>query len=78
MLINNIFIKLLNLYKKLNLPSDRVLYHNIQGKMNCFTFHKTIITANIELISNTEGKYLSLKLNNYLKSNKLLLEDFDL
>jgi GR25 family glycosyltransferase involved in LPS biosynthesis len=75
---NNIFIKLLNLYKKLNLPSDRVLYHNIQGKMNCFTFHKTIITVNIELISNTEEKYLSLKLNNYLKSNKLLLQDFDL
>ena len=70
MLINKkIFSRILQLYEKMNLPSDRVFFNHIQPNNKCFTMHPNIITANVAEYSNTEN--MKLDLDGYLKSNKI-------
>jgi len=78
MLINkNIFQDILENYNKLNQPSDRVLYYNIQPNKKCFTFHPNILTSNVSNYSNTEEILNSVNLSKYLKSNKIEIKNYD-
>ena len=75
MLINKkIFSKILQLYEKMNLPSDRVFFNHIQPNKKCFTMHPNIITANVAEYSNTED--LTLDLEGYLTNNKINKNDY--
>lgn len=70
MLINKkIFSKVLKLYEKMNLPSDRVFFNHIQPDNKSFTMYPNIITANVADYSNTA--YQKMNLDEYCAGNKI-------
>ena len=69
--IYNDLLQLINKYEK---PYDKIFVSNIQPFRKCYCLYPHIITANVNLVSNTDNKIRNM--DNYLKNNKLNKDDF--
>ena len=75
MIINkSLFNSIFERANKLDKPIDRILYYYFQEQKKSFCFNPNIITAKMNIFSNTENKFYNDK--KYYEINKIIIKDF--
>tara|TARA_B110000261_G_C12948059_1_gene303250 strand:- start:91 stop:324 length:234 start_codon:yes stop_codon:yes gene_type:complete len=70
----SLFNLILERANKLDQPIDRILYYYFQEQNKTFCFHPNIITAKMNIFSNTSNKWNNSK--KYYERNKIPIKDF--